>query len=182
VSGLHKLDNGAAEGIRTPDPRITNALLYQLSYRGIGADVARFAAPGKGHLPHRVRPITPRALDHRPRAISTAWKFLKHRPVPSRKIRALPMSALRRPGRELPCIMCNRHPDRATAARPPFKSKSSAAIARCSCGPSSERVTRKRTPNCKAAGKDPVATCLRAHISIQLPLRVRVLCSRCCCP
>jgi hypothetical protein len=26
--------NGAAEGIRTPDPRITNALLYQLSYRG----------------------------------------------------------------------------------------------------------------------------------------------------
>ena len=26
---------GAAEGIRTPDPRITNALLYQLSYRGI---------------------------------------------------------------------------------------------------------------------------------------------------
>jgi hypothetical protein len=27
--------NGAAEGIRTPDPRITNAVLYQLSYRGI---------------------------------------------------------------------------------------------------------------------------------------------------
>ena len=27
--------NGAAEGIRTPDPRITNALLYQLSYRGV---------------------------------------------------------------------------------------------------------------------------------------------------
>jgi hypothetical protein len=26
--------NGAAEGIRTPDPRITNAVLYQLSYRG----------------------------------------------------------------------------------------------------------------------------------------------------
>ncbi len=25
---------GAAEGIRTPDPRITNAVLYQLSYRG----------------------------------------------------------------------------------------------------------------------------------------------------
>jgi hypothetical protein len=32
---------GAAEGIRTPDPRITNALLYQLSYRG---------APTKGVL------------------------------------------------------------------------------------------------------------------------------------
>jgi hypothetical protein len=29
-----ELNNGAAEGIRTPDPRITNALLYQLSYRG----------------------------------------------------------------------------------------------------------------------------------------------------
>jgi hypothetical protein len=26
--------SGAAEGIRTPDPRITNALLYRLSYRG----------------------------------------------------------------------------------------------------------------------------------------------------
>ena len=26
--------NGAAEGIRTPDPRITNAVLYRLSYRG----------------------------------------------------------------------------------------------------------------------------------------------------
>ena len=25
---------GAAEGTRTPDPRITNAMLYQLSYRG----------------------------------------------------------------------------------------------------------------------------------------------------
>jgi hypothetical protein len=27
--------SGAAEGIRTPDPRITNAVLYRLSYRGI---------------------------------------------------------------------------------------------------------------------------------------------------
>ena len=26
--------DGAAEGIRTPDPRITNAVLYRLSYRG----------------------------------------------------------------------------------------------------------------------------------------------------
>ena len=26
---------GAAEGIRTPDPRITNAVLYRLSYRGM---------------------------------------------------------------------------------------------------------------------------------------------------
>jgi hypothetical protein len=28
------MESGAAEGIRTPDPRITNAVLYQLSYRG----------------------------------------------------------------------------------------------------------------------------------------------------
>jgi hypothetical protein len=27
--------DGAAEGIRTPDPRITNAVLYRLSYRGM---------------------------------------------------------------------------------------------------------------------------------------------------
>ena len=26
---------GAAEGIRTPDPRITNAVLYRLSYGGL---------------------------------------------------------------------------------------------------------------------------------------------------
>src|SRR5690606_5241537 len=30
---------GAGEEIRTPDPRITNALLYQLSYSGEGAQV-----------------------------------------------------------------------------------------------------------------------------------------------
>ena len=29
-------ENGAAEGTRTPDPRFTKAVLYQLSYRGIG--------------------------------------------------------------------------------------------------------------------------------------------------
>lgn len=28
-------EDGAAEGIRTPDPRITNAVLYRLSYRGV---------------------------------------------------------------------------------------------------------------------------------------------------
>jgi hypothetical protein len=33
--------SGAAEGIRTPDPRITNALLYQLSYRGFIGFLAR---------------------------------------------------------------------------------------------------------------------------------------------
>jgi hypothetical protein len=30
---------GAGEEIRTPDPRITNALLYQLSYPGEGPEV-----------------------------------------------------------------------------------------------------------------------------------------------
>ena len=29
-----EVERGAAEGIRTPDPRITNAVLYRLSYRG----------------------------------------------------------------------------------------------------------------------------------------------------
>jgi hypothetical protein len=33
------VDIGAGEEIRTPDPRITNALLYQLSYPGEGAEV-----------------------------------------------------------------------------------------------------------------------------------------------
>ena len=32
--------NGAEERIRTSDPRITNALLYQLSYFGSGASIA----------------------------------------------------------------------------------------------------------------------------------------------
>ena len=36
-----KRECGAAEGIRTPDPRITNALLYQLSYRGTPAEITR---------------------------------------------------------------------------------------------------------------------------------------------
>ena len=35
---------GADEGTRTPDPRITNALLYQLSYIGAGRLLA--SAPG----------------------------------------------------------------------------------------------------------------------------------------
>ena len=34
---------GAAEGTRTPDPIITNDVLYQLSYSGL---VARLLAPG----------------------------------------------------------------------------------------------------------------------------------------
>ena len=38
---------GAAERIRTSDPRITNALLYRLSYRGDSLDTAKyfFSAP-----------------------------------------------------------------------------------------------------------------------------------------
>ena len=35
MSGPDKGEDGAAEGIRTPDPRITNAVLYRLSYRGV---------------------------------------------------------------------------------------------------------------------------------------------------
>ena len=31
-----QLKSGAARGIRTPDPRITNAMLYQLSYGSTG--------------------------------------------------------------------------------------------------------------------------------------------------
>lgn len=34
---------GAGEEIRTPDPRITNALLYQLSYAGTRAQHRTFA-------------------------------------------------------------------------------------------------------------------------------------------
>jgi hypothetical protein len=47
---------GAAEGIRTPDPRITNALLYQLSYRGTSLILLVIFSPGgvekRGLLPH----------------------------------------------------------------------------------------------------------------------------------
>ncbi len=39
--------HGAGEGTRTPDPRITNALLYQLSYTGTGRDIASAAALGE---------------------------------------------------------------------------------------------------------------------------------------
>ena len=35
VTGQPKQENGAGNRIRTDDPRITNALLYQLSYPGI---------------------------------------------------------------------------------------------------------------------------------------------------
>jgi hypothetical protein len=34
VSGLDKVKRGAARGTRTPDPVITNDVLYQLSYCG----------------------------------------------------------------------------------------------------------------------------------------------------
>ena len=35
LAGRHKNMNGAGEESRTPDLRITNALLYQLSYTGV---------------------------------------------------------------------------------------------------------------------------------------------------
>jgi hypothetical protein len=37
VSGLDILSGGAARGIRTPDPIITNDVLYRLSYCGISS-------------------------------------------------------------------------------------------------------------------------------------------------
>src|SRR5579864_104242 len=40
-------DDGAAEGIRTPDPRITNAVLYRLSYRGTPVEYRRSNTQGK---------------------------------------------------------------------------------------------------------------------------------------
>jgi hypothetical protein len=48
---------GAAEGIRTPDPRITNALLYQLSYRGF---IGFFARPDRNCHPIATRRVTVR--------------------------------------------------------------------------------------------------------------------------
>ena len=39
------LGSGAGEGTRTPDPIITNDVLYQLSYTGV---VARSLAPPRG--------------------------------------------------------------------------------------------------------------------------------------
>jgi hypothetical protein len=42
-------DSGAAEGIRTPDPRITNAVLYRLSYRGYSLRSLRFLSGGDSH-------------------------------------------------------------------------------------------------------------------------------------
>jgi hypothetical protein len=35
LTTLHSFNNGADERLRTPDPLITNPLLYQLSYIGI---------------------------------------------------------------------------------------------------------------------------------------------------
>ncbi len=42
---------GAAGGIRTPDPRITNAMLYRLSYCGIGPIERRKGRRQGGSLP-----------------------------------------------------------------------------------------------------------------------------------
>ena len=41
----HFFDYGAGEMNRTPDLRITNALLYQLSYTGFGGVVAAILLP-----------------------------------------------------------------------------------------------------------------------------------------
>ena len=41
ITGLLETDGGAARGIRTPDPLITNEVLYQLSYCGPGPNADR---------------------------------------------------------------------------------------------------------------------------------------------
>lgn len=47
--------NGAAEGTRTPDPNITNVVLYQLSYCG----VPLFEAGGGCQAAGKLRPMSP---------------------------------------------------------------------------------------------------------------------------
>ena len=54
---------GAGEKSRTPDLRITNALLYQLSYTGVKPAIIR----GRGAVPSRVGlqvATPPRAMRH----------------------------------------------------------------------------------------------------------------------
>ena len=43
-----RLGGGAAEGTRTPDPIITNDVLYQLSYSGARAPLSTRTPEGKG--------------------------------------------------------------------------------------------------------------------------------------
>ena len=65
---------GAAERIRTSDPRITNALLYRLSYRGLSLKVLRFLYRSGGHcnslLPDCYRFTPPRCFSN---ACRNAW-------------------------------------------------------------------------------------------------------------
>ena len=46
-SGCGFFYTGAAEGTRTPDPIITNDVLYQLSYSGVGVPLAVWGAACK---------------------------------------------------------------------------------------------------------------------------------------
>ena len=46
--------SGAAEGTRTPDPIITNDVLYQLSYSGVPARVGPILFSGAWHLGARM--------------------------------------------------------------------------------------------------------------------------------
>lgn len=79
--------NGAARGIRTPDPLITNEVLYQLSYCGIPRRVPRPFVADKSHArlqpPKRARaigefsyvgvsPVASPALPVVPRAVATS--------------------------------------------------------------------------------------------------------------
>ena len=61
-----RLDTGAAEGIRTPDPRITNAVLYQLSYSGIDAGCSKVRVEWKG--------ARPKAIEGECAKVTTVWE------------------------------------------------------------------------------------------------------------
>lgn len=55
-------DDGAAEGTRTPDPIITNDVLYQLSYSGPVCVPRRIAGSGAGEKTPFKGGVRPRAF------------------------------------------------------------------------------------------------------------------------
>ncbi len=57
VSGPDKFGTGAARGTRTPDPVITNDVLYQLSYCGGPSKSRPNEAETRGHLISGTAPI-----------------------------------------------------------------------------------------------------------------------------
>lgn len=77
--------NGAAEGIRTPDPRITNALLYQLSYRGTRALFTGRHGAFQGPVANHARPVLEAMLPQGRHSVAppgTRFNVLLHRGRP----------------------------------------------------------------------------------------------------